>query len=186
MISNIDMKVVGPNLKRIRLDHSLSQYDMARITGISRQAYSKIENGVNNLTLQVVIPLAKHYGVTIEELLLLPLRTSSNINVCRFETYEQNKDGTFKENGLKILDNLKNTVFLVKSDTDTSFYECTSNPIYGQEMLFYYNSKIIQAKIYKATDTKYCFIDSDNKANTVNKKSISFIGVKTSIFESIK
>ena len=184
--ANINMEVIGPNLKRIRLIHSLSQYDVADIIGISRQAYSKIESGINNLTLQVVMPLAKFYGLTLEELLLLPVRASKNVNLCYFETYELNNDGTYAEKGLKILDNIDKTIFLVKSNNKISFYECTSNPIYGQEMLFYFNDKILKSKIFKVSDTKLCFIDSNNKAHNVSKKSITFIGVETNIFDNVK
>jgi len=185
MNSNVNMSIVGPNLKRIRLNHSLSQYEVADIIGISRQAYSKIESGINNLTLQVVIPLADYYGLNINELLLLPVRTSNSVNVCRFETYEQNKDGTYDEVGVKLLNNIKKTIFLVKTNDNISFYECTSNPIYGQEMLFYFNEKIIKSTIYKLSDTKVCFINSDYKACNVSIKSVTFIGVKINIFENI-
>jgi len=186
MNSNINMEIIGPNLKRIRLVHSLSQYDIADIIGISRQAYSKIESGINNLTLQVAMPLAKHYGLTLEELLLLPVRTAKSINLCCFETYELSDSGSYQEKGLKILDNINKTIFLVKSGNDISFYECTSNPIYGQEMLFYFKDKILKSKVFKVSDTKLCFIDSNNKAYNVSKNSITFIGVKTNIFESVK
>lgn len=52
----------------LRTDHDLTQKDIARILGISRQYYSRYENGDIDTPIRHLITLAKYYNVSIDYL----------------------------------------------------------------------------------------------------------------------
>lgn len=56
------------NVKLARLSANITQTDLARKTGITRQTISLIEKGAYNPSLQVCIALAKELGKTLDEL----------------------------------------------------------------------------------------------------------------------
>src|SRR5579884_1514316 len=63
-------RAVAPplDLKRVRLDRGLSQTELARRAGISRQALNAIETGVYQPGVQVAIKLARELGESVESL----------------------------------------------------------------------------------------------------------------------
>lgn len=61
--------MVYKNLRDLRLDHDLSQADVAKILNMSQTGYSKYETGENDLPTQVLIKLADYYEVSIDYLL---------------------------------------------------------------------------------------------------------------------
>jgi len=56
------------NVKLARLSANITQTDLARKTGITRQTISLIEKGSYNPSLQLCIALAKELGKTLDEL----------------------------------------------------------------------------------------------------------------------
>ncbi|MFA1642112.1 helix-turn-helix transcriptional regulator [Chryseomicrobium imtechense] len=56
------------NVKLARLSANITQTDLARKTGITRQTISLIEKGAYNPSLQLCIALAKELGKTLDEL----------------------------------------------------------------------------------------------------------------------
>lgn len=56
------------NVKLARLSANITQTDLARKTGITRQTISLIEKGAHNPSLQLCIALAKELGKTLDEL----------------------------------------------------------------------------------------------------------------------
>ena len=60
---------LGKNLKRIRVEKTISQGDIARTFGVSRGFISNIENGKTNPTLTTITKLAKAVGVSSDKLL---------------------------------------------------------------------------------------------------------------------
>jgi len=60
---------LGKNLKRIRVQKSMTQGDIVRTLGVSRSFVSNIENGKTNPTLATIAKLAKALGVSIEDLI---------------------------------------------------------------------------------------------------------------------
>lgn len=63
-------KLVGQNVKRLRLVSNLTQEDLAEKCGIYRTYLSRIESGNANLTLVVLVALAHSLRVMPHELLL--------------------------------------------------------------------------------------------------------------------
>jgi len=58
-------------LKPLRLKAELSQQELARLAGISRQAYSALESGSANPSTQVALRLARALGTTVDSLFSL-------------------------------------------------------------------------------------------------------------------
>lgn len=56
------------NVKLARLSANITQTDLARKIGITRQTISLIEKGAYNPSLQLCIALAKELGKTLDEL----------------------------------------------------------------------------------------------------------------------
>lgn len=59
-------------LKKIRIDKSESQKDIAEILETTRQQISKYETGVNEMTVGKLRILCLHYGVSADCILELP------------------------------------------------------------------------------------------------------------------
>ena len=62
--------LLGENIKRLRIEHNLRNCDVLaqlqlRGVDIARSTYSKIELGVNNPTVDLLIALADFYQVSI-------------------------------------------------------------------------------------------------------------------------
>ena len=56
-------------LKDLREDHDYTQQTVADNIGITQRKYSYIETGVQQLTAEVLVPLARYYGVSVDYLL---------------------------------------------------------------------------------------------------------------------
>ena len=64
--------LLGENIKRLRLEHNLRNCDVLaqlqlRGVDIARSTYSKIEMGLNNPTVDLLIALADFYQVSFDE-----------------------------------------------------------------------------------------------------------------------
>ena len=64
--------LLGENIKRLRLEHNLRNCDILaqlqlRGVDIARSTYSKIEIGLNNPTVDLLIALADFYQVSFDE-----------------------------------------------------------------------------------------------------------------------
>ena len=69
----MDMRrLVGQNVRRIRLEKSLTQEEFCDISGFSQQYVSGLENGRRNPTVVTVYELAKALGVSHIDLLQPP------------------------------------------------------------------------------------------------------------------
>lgn len=60
--------ILGLNIKRHRLFIGLAQDVLAERAGMSAQAISKIERGIENVSLDNLLAIAKALNVTLEEL----------------------------------------------------------------------------------------------------------------------
>ncbi|APS41742.1 MULTISPECIES: helix-turn-helix transcriptional regulator [Weissella] len=56
------------NVKQIRISSSITQKDLAKMVGITRQTLSLIEKGQYNPTLKLAIGIAKSLNVTLDDL----------------------------------------------------------------------------------------------------------------------
>jgi transcriptional regulator with XRE-family HTH domain len=61
-------KILSSNLKRIRIDKSLSQEKLALEAGVDRTVVSKIEREVANPSFEILIRLALTLGVSVSAL----------------------------------------------------------------------------------------------------------------------
>ena len=64
--------LLGKNIKRLRIEHNLRNCDVLaqlqlRGVDIARSTYSKIEMGLNNPTVDLLIALADFYQVSFDE-----------------------------------------------------------------------------------------------------------------------
>lgn len=61
--------MVFKNLRAIREDNDIKQKEVAKILNVSQNTYSQYENGVIELTAEVLIKLSDFYDVSIDYLL---------------------------------------------------------------------------------------------------------------------
>src|SRR3569833_2813698 len=66
------LDAVGPRLKRLRLHRDVTLAGLAEETGISISTLSRLEAGLRRPTLEQLLPLARAYGVTLDELVDAP------------------------------------------------------------------------------------------------------------------
>ena len=63
------MEMKHNRLKDLREDHDYTQQQVADAIGITQRKYSYIETGVQQLTAEVLVPLARFYEVSVDYLL---------------------------------------------------------------------------------------------------------------------
>ena len=65
-----DKNTIGGNIKKLRAKLNLTQYDLARKSGVKYTTLSKIESGVvAKPTVQIMAKIAAAFDVSIEKLL---------------------------------------------------------------------------------------------------------------------
>jgi transcriptional regulator with XRE-family HTH domain len=75
------LDAVGPRLKRLRQRRDITLTDLAEETGISTSTLSRLEAGLRRPTLEQLLPLARAYGVTLDELVDAPPTGDPRINM---------------------------------------------------------------------------------------------------------
>ena len=68
-MSKTSAQKFGINMKRIRLEKSMSQGDICRELGLDRAYISNVENGKQNLTISTMEKVAKALRIGIDQLL---------------------------------------------------------------------------------------------------------------------
>jgi transcriptional regulator with XRE-family HTH domain len=63
---------VGPRLRTLRGRRQITLTDLSAETGISVSTLSRLESGERRPTLELLLPLARAYGVTLDELVDAP------------------------------------------------------------------------------------------------------------------
>lgn len=66
------LAVVGPRLRTLRRERDTTLADVSAETGISVSTLSRLESGERRATLELLLPLARAYGVTLDELVNTP------------------------------------------------------------------------------------------------------------------
>ncbi|WP_331771347.1 XRE family transcriptional regulator (plasmid) [Embleya sp. NBC_00888] len=66
------LTAVGPRLRALRLERGTTLADLSESTGISASTLSRLESGLRKPTLELLLPLAKAYGVQLDELVDAP------------------------------------------------------------------------------------------------------------------
>jgi transcriptional regulator with XRE-family HTH domain len=75
------LDAVGPRLKHLRRRRDITLTDLAQDTGISASTLSRLEAGLRRPTLEQLLPLARAYGVTLDELVGAPPTGDPRINL---------------------------------------------------------------------------------------------------------
>lgn len=57
------------NIRKLRLDHDLTQQEVARLLHVSQNTYSQYELGILNYPVDALVTLAQFYGVSVDYLL---------------------------------------------------------------------------------------------------------------------
>ena len=63
------MEMNRNRLKDLREDHDYTQQQVAEKIGITQRKYSYIETGIQQLTAEILVPLARFYNVSVVYLL---------------------------------------------------------------------------------------------------------------------
>jgi len=66
------LTAVGRRLRALRRERELTLVDMSAVAGISVSTLSRLESGARRPTLELLLPLAHAYGVTLDELVDAP------------------------------------------------------------------------------------------------------------------
>ena len=89
---------VGPRLKALRLQRSLTLADLAEATGISVSTLSRLESGQRRPNLELLLPLARAHAVPLDELVGAPATGDPRIHLRPFkrngQTYLPLSSGT--------------------------------------------------------------------------------------------
>ncbi|MEV8143500.1 XRE family transcriptional regulator [Specibacter sp. NPDC078709] len=89
---------VGPRLKALRLQRSLTLADLAAATGISVSTLSRLESGQRRPNLELLLPLARAHAVPLDELVGAPATGDPRIHLRPFkrngQTYLPLSSGT--------------------------------------------------------------------------------------------
>lgn len=74
-------KQIGNKIKELRISKNLSQEQVAEQIEISKEKYDHIENGIANVTLEILIKLANVFNVTVKDITnVLKQKSSLNYN----------------------------------------------------------------------------------------------------------
>ncbi|MEV5831676.1 XRE family transcriptional regulator [Spirillospora sp. NPDC052242] len=75
------LNAVGPRLKQLRQRRDITLTGLAEETGISTSTLSRLEAGLRRPTLEQLLPLARYYGVTLDELVEAPPTGDPRVNL---------------------------------------------------------------------------------------------------------
>ncbi|WP_030372087.1 helix-turn-helix domain-containing protein [Streptomyces rimosus] len=66
------LDAVGPRLRALRRDRGITLADLAATTGVLESTLSRLESGQRRATLELLLPLARIYGVPLDDLVGAP------------------------------------------------------------------------------------------------------------------
>jgi transcriptional regulator with XRE-family HTH domain len=72
---------VGPRLRALRREHEMTLAGLSAATGISLSTLSRLESGDRRPTLELLLPLARAHGVTLDELVGAPFTGDPRIHL---------------------------------------------------------------------------------------------------------
>ena len=78
------LDAVGARLKELRQRRDITLNELAEETGISTSTLSRLEAGLRRPTLEQLLPLARCYGVTLDELVDAPATGDPRVNLRPF------------------------------------------------------------------------------------------------------
>ncbi|MFJ6213878.1 helix-turn-helix domain-containing protein [Streptomyces sp. NPDC092296] len=81
------LTAVGPRLRALRRERGTTLAALSGTTGISVSTLSRLESGQRKPTLELLLPLAKAYGVQLDELVGAPATGDPRIHARPFVRY---------------------------------------------------------------------------------------------------
>lgn len=66
------LAAVGPRMRNLRRERGVTLAELSRTTGISESTLSRLESGSRRPNLELLLPLARAYGVPLDELVGAP------------------------------------------------------------------------------------------------------------------
>ncbi|HTU09163.1 MAG TPA: helix-turn-helix transcriptional regulator, partial [Trebonia sp.] len=67
------LATVGPRLRALRREQGTSLADVSAATGISVSTLSRLESGQRRATLELLLPLARAYQVSLDQIVATPV-----------------------------------------------------------------------------------------------------------------
>jgi transcriptional regulator with XRE-family HTH domain len=67
-MNDIDRLRIARNIQKLRRRHAYRQIDIAGMFYVDRSRYSLMENGKADISLDLLLDLARFYNVTIEDI----------------------------------------------------------------------------------------------------------------------
>lgn len=86
-MANLDPHVVGRRLRDLRTRRDLTLADVAAETDISVSTLSRLESGSRRATLELLVPLARTYRVTLDELVDAPATGDPRVHAKPIEAW---------------------------------------------------------------------------------------------------
>lgn len=80
---------VGPRLKALRVQRNVTLTDLSAETGISVSTLSRLESGQRRPNLELLLPLARAYGVPLDELVGAPATGDPRIHLRPMKRFGQ-------------------------------------------------------------------------------------------------
>lgn len=59
---------LGERIYSLRIERDFTQEQVAEYLGVSRQKYARVEKGVNDITLDILVKIAEMFGVEIHDI----------------------------------------------------------------------------------------------------------------------
>ncbi|WP_460529993.1 helix-turn-helix domain-containing protein [Flindersiella endophytica] len=78
------LDAVGPRLRAVRRERDLTLTQLSEATGISASTLSRLESGQRKPTLELLLPLAKAFGVQLDELVGAPPTGDPRVHLRSF------------------------------------------------------------------------------------------------------
>ncbi|WP_091782373.1 helix-turn-helix domain-containing protein [Pedococcus dokdonensis] len=86
-MANDELAGLGSRLRSIRGARDLTLAQVAEDTGLSVSTLSRLESGGRRATLELLLPLARVYGVTLDELVDAPATGDPRVHARPIEAY---------------------------------------------------------------------------------------------------
>jgi transcriptional regulator with XRE-family HTH domain len=83
------LEAVGPRLRFLREQRSVTLADLSAETGISVSTLSRLESGQRRANLELLLPLARAYGVPLDELVGAPATGDPRIHLRPIKSFGQ-------------------------------------------------------------------------------------------------
>lgn len=179
---DLSLLVIAENLKRLRLQHSLSTSEVAKVINVSRQGYVNYETAQREIRIASLIRMSNFYNVSIDSIVGNPyaIGVESKLN---YRTFELTNEG-IKKTMPTVISSEYNDILLVKiSNTVIKFFWRSDSCVENSEMLFEFKDRYFISKIWFKPDGSGYFTINDQPFffSKKDKEDIIYLGVLSSV-----